>query len=879
MSSFKTRTLQNQNYLWECLQRIFPQRSIEVNSRNNIKNSSGGWLELDLGIPDLRLGFEFQDAHHYITSWYYHQGVSSAQERDKTKGDILRSQGKTLISIPCWWDGSIKSLRESILFERPDLGLRGEPGASSITLNPAADVFESIGIPGIGELMVASFPRPTYAIFRSKITESEPWWLGEKYDGVRCCWSPKQRIVYSRRGVIFHVPRRYLRRFPNLCIDGEFWFGRSSTDAFQMMRNSGPDWQFCRIVVFDAPLAQPGTPFEQRYASLLPILKPKHPFLILATRILIKSSKKLSEFTTLILIDGGEGTILRKCQSFYENGRSTSLIKIKAYGRDLEAIVVGVTEKNWLKLKLPSGMMFKVPPSSVEVRSYPKKGDIVMLSYEKLSSLGIPVEPKLVRIRTDLSWEEVVINYNVENPKERALPGFINKFTSPAATRKYWEGDQRRIRAFFVEFARKRGLNPLDPETWYPVTPSVIKTEKGGFHMLARLGWRFTEIIKRVFPEIKFKDGLFETKTKWPTIEQRRSYFMLVARDYGFDPLVADNWYRFKPASLDHEGYNRVLRVYRFNMRKAVSDIFPDVKFDMSKFPSIKKRYWLQYENRRKYFVESADALGFDPLIAENWYLCDASSFDSKNRSIVRLFGNSFPHTIQATFPDIGLELHKFSSRPSKFWRNPENRKAFFMEFAKNHEFDPLILDNWKNIRKTEITSAPGGVGLMNVTGGNVLLAVQSVFPQFRSEIIRNPQPAGKFWHDRENRRNFFIEFAKRKNFDPEDYNNWYTLHVSQIKQGGKGLLAYYQGSLRTALIDLFPGLDVNMFPSKRYSLFFMLCCAVWAICGIVWEINLAGKKRAGKTWAPKRGICRLVSVCVRCATQATRNTSTVWGK
>ena len=34
----------------------------------------------------------------------------------------------------------------------------------------------AFGVPGVGELMLASFPQPTYAIFRKKITESEPWY-------------------------------------------------------------------------------------------------------------------------------------------------------------------------------------------------------------------------------------------------------------------------------------------------------------------------------------------------------------------------------------------------------------------------------------------------------------------------------------------------------------------------------------------------------------------------------------------------------------------------------------------------------------------------------------------------------------------------------
>ena len=50
-----------------------------------------------------------------------------------------------------------------------------------------------------------------------------------------------------------------------------------------------------------------------------------------------------------------------------------------------------------------------------------------MITYEKVSNLGTPVEPKVVRIRTDLSWEDVVVNYSLENPKQRALSGMKEK--------------------------------------------------------------------------------------------------------------------------------------------------------------------------------------------------------------------------------------------------------------------------------------------------------------------------------------------------------------------------------------------------------------------------------------------------------------------
>jgi hypothetical protein len=44
----------------------------------------------------------------------------------------------------------------------------------------------------VGELMLASFP---FYNFSQSVIEEE-WWLGEKYDGVRCCWNAIHNKAY-----------------------------------------------------------------------------------------------------------------------------------------------------------------------------------------------------------------------------------------------------------------------------------------------------------------------------------------------------------------------------------------------------------------------------------------------------------------------------------------------------------------------------------------------------------------------------------------------------------------------------------------------------------------------------------------------------------
>ena len=66
-------------------------------------------------------------------------------------------------------------------------------------------------LPGVGELMLASFPRDSntfhctsnpWYLFSSSLTLASSSikqvcrWVGEKYDGMRACWNPLLKVLY-----------------------------------------------------------------------------------------------------------------------------------------------------------------------------------------------------------------------------------------------------------------------------------------------------------------------------------------------------------------------------------------------------------------------------------------------------------------------------------------------------------------------------------------------------------------------------------------------------------------------------------------------------------------------------------------------------------
>lgn len=86
--------------------------------------------------------------------------------------------------------------------------------------------------------MLASFPHPSMN-FTSSIAPNNPWWMGEKYDGVRCCWHPGNKLLYpyhtfgslfqfiyaryTRAGLVLRLPK-FFKIKSEVFFDGEIWY-------------------------------------------------------------------------------------------------------------------------------------------------------------------------------------------------------------------------------------------------------------------------------------------------------------------------------------------------------------------------------------------------------------------------------------------------------------------------------------------------------------------------------------------------------------------------------------------------------------------------------------------------------------------------------
>lgn len=88
-----------------------------------------GNLELDVYVPALKLGLEYQGKHHYEERPFFGP-LEAYQRRDRQKDEACAAHGITLVHIPYWWDQKLPSLAATLHSTSPAILEAAIPGSS-----------------------------------------------------------------------------------------------------------------------------------------------------------------------------------------------------------------------------------------------------------------------------------------------------------------------------------------------------------------------------------------------------------------------------------------------------------------------------------------------------------------------------------------------------------------------------------------------------------------------------------------------------------------------------------------------------------------------------------------------------------------------------
>eukprot|EP00026_Physarum_polycephalum_P001151 Phypoly_transcript_01152.p1 GENE.Phypoly_transcript_01152~~Phypoly_transcript_01152.p1 ORF type:complete len:1060 (-),score=94.29 Phypoly_transcript_01152:294-3473(-) len=819
----------HQGLLVQQLEAIFKGSQMLVNTHkySNVKKpDSDSYLELDVWISEYNLCFEFQDTYHYSTTWYYQKPQESVLHEDDMKKGLVLQQGLSLIVIPCWWDGSVGSLSDTIYFQRPDL-LPASWSVEPIPMNPPPDFFQSLDLPGIKELMLASF------VVDNNFINQNTWWMGEKYDGIRCCWNPDLCNVYTRNGREIELAENIPNSFPYVFIDGEFWFGRGAYNSVCGVLVSNVNeisWDSLRMITFDIPSKNfENLTFENRYKYLLYNLDLENPICKVAPRILRKNKMHQILAARGLIFYGGEGLIMRKVGSYYERGRSPYLVKIKGPAGDQEAVVTKIIGHQQVILAMPNGSTLQVPYPNADKNDYTSishgvqypstalcVGDIVTIAYtHRLHNHNIPVNAQITRVRHDLLWEDVLCNLPTECnnvagvEKDLEYSGTLkkdkNSFSLPRSSMR--EISNRR--KFFEIYAKKHGFDPLSAKSWYNQQTHRIVAEKGAYTVIAYHKRSVSKALCDLFPNIGLESVRHDTPVAWHDIKaNRRNFFINYAKQNAFDHLVPENWYiQPRHKILTVKGAASVIYHHDNSLAKALLDLFPNIGLEKSKLAKL--ALWHNTKIQRMFFEKYAKDNKFDPLVAENWYLQSKQDILATKgaKRVIYFHKFSVSRALIELFPEVALDRAKLFTRSS--WSTKESRRMFFEDFATKQGFDACDPERWYEQSRDKIMLCKGASNVLFYYEDDLPQALLMLFPNIGLDMEKLLVLSE--WNKADNRKQFFCEYAKHNFIDPLVPENWYMVEYSNFQdKKAQKVLAYHSSSIEQALVELFPNIGID---------------------------------------------------------------------
>jgi len=224
-----------------------------------------------------------------------------------------------------------------------------------------------------------------------------------------------------------------------------------------------------------------------------------------------------------------------------------------------------------------------------------------------------------------------------------------------------WRHSSNR-RAFFEEYAKRSGFDPLVPDNWYSVKLETISALPNGTSVLYFYGGSLVKALVNLFPELEWDEIRFESLPKhyWTDFKNRRLFFEKLAKSCGFEPLVAGNWYKIpKELIAAEKGGGTLIVLYNGSIYRALRHLFPEMKLEEEKFS--RKQMTSKGTVQRQLLEKVAHSMGFDPLIPQNWYSAKSSTVVTKKdaRNLLRHHHRDYRKAVATLFTDIGVDATK----------------------------------------------------------------------------------------------------------------------------------------------------------------------------------------------------------------------------
>lgn len=175
-------------------------------------------------------------------------------------------------------------------------------------------------------------------------------------------------------------------------------------------------------------------------------------------------------------------------------------------------------------------------------------------------------------------------------------------------------------RKYLLELGEKLGIKPDNLEAWYNVTNMDLR-RLGGRHLLGLHNESMSSLLSALFPEHKWDTAAFSKKPQsyWSDIKVQREFILDLGRKLGIEEGDYEAWYKVPLKYIKENGGNSFMRQHKDSKSKLLLAIFPEHKWDLTRFPNRPRNYWQDVENQRQFLTEVSRKLGFQLLDREAW--------------------------------------------------------------------------------------------------------------------------------------------------------------------------------------------------------------------------------------------------------------------
>jgi len=102
------------------------------------------------------------------------------------------------------------------------------------------------------------------------------------------------------------------------------------------------------------------------------------------------------------------------------------------------------------------------------------------------------------------------------------------------------------------------------------------------------------------------------------------------------------------------------MKLYHNSLSRALDHLYPKVVYRETLLPNVPRNYWADARNHRLYLEHFATKSGFDPLVAENWYLVKTGHLLHSKAARMLVHYKSFPEALVKCFPELNLDEQRF---------------------------------------------------------------------------------------------------------------------------------------------------------------------------------------------------------------------------